>query len=151
MILAMPDHSPILSSTAYCLGLDYSFNMLGIAIGQKLTGTANTLTELKNNQGKVNWQAFDKIIQTWQPQAFILGLPLNMDGTEQHTTQNVKDFATTLSDHYPLPLFYMDERLSTHEASEMLGIKYQTYRKKPSGIDKLAAQLILQSWLNQQK
>jgi putative Holliday junction resolvase len=155
----MPDY-PI---TATFLGFDYSQNKIGIAVGQRLTGTASSLTTLISHNKKIDWSGIEQLIEQWRPIAFIIGLPLTMDGEEQETTEAVKIFGNQLNERYNLPIHFMDERLTSREASHLLGYEGLTSprrhskpgkkvkKKKQYGhdIDQLAAQLILQSWLNE--
>ncbi|MCK5697978.1 MAG: Holliday junction resolvase RuvX [Gammaproteobacteria bacterium] len=149
--------------TSTFLGFDYSQNKIGIAVGQRLTGTANPLTTLLSPHKHINWSGIDNIIEQWHPVALIVGLPLTMDGEEQETTQAVKIFGKQLNKHYNLDIHYMDERLTSREASHLLGYdgitsprryskpgkKVKKNKRQGHDIDQLAAQLILQSWLNE--
>lgn len=162
---SIPETQDSLSRQARLLGFDYSQNKIGIAVGQSLTNTASALTTLICVHKKINWVAIDELIQQWKPDACVVGLPLNMDGTEQHTTQLAKDFGQQLKGRYHLPVYFMDERLTSREASQMLGYGGYTSPRRQSrkgkkinkkqqlghGIDQLAAQLILQDWLNQRQ
>lgn len=155
----MPDY-PL---TSTFLGFDYSQNKIGIAVGQRLTGTASSLTTAVSHNKKIDWPGIEKLLDQWHPVAFIIGLPLTMEGEEQETTQAVKIFGQQLNKRYNLPIHYMDERLTSREASHLLGYEGHTSprrhskpgkkvkKKKQQGhdIDQLAAQLILQSWLNE--
>jgi len=149
--------------TSTFLGFDYSQNKIGIAVGQHLTGTANALNTLISRNKKIDWPGIESLLEQWHPVAFIVGLPLTMDGEEQETTEAVKLFGQQLNKRYHLPVHYMDERLTSREASHLLGYEGHTSprrhskpgkkvkKKKQHGhdIDQLAAQLILQSWLNE--
>ena len=160
----MPETAALLSKQARLLGFDYSQNKIGIAVGQRLTNTASGLTTLLCQHKKIDWAAMDELFSEWNPDACIVGLPLNMDGTEQDTTQLAKNFGKQLKSRYNLPVYFTDERLTSREASQMLGYGGHTSpRRQPRkgkkvkpqqqhghDIDQLAAQLILQDWLNQQ-
>lgn len=149
--------------TSTFLGFDYSQNKIGIAVGQRLTVTASSLTTLINHNKKIDWSEIELLLEQWRPVAFIIGLPLTMEGEEQETTETVKIFGKKLNERYNLPVHYMDERLTSREASHLLGYDGLTSprrhskpgrkvkKKKQQGhdIDQLAAQLILQSWLNE--
>ena len=149
--------------TSTFLGFDYSQNKIGIAVGQRLTGTANSLTTLISRNKKIDWPGIERLLKEWRPVAFIIGLPLTMDGEEQETTEAVKIFGNQLNERYNIPIHFMDERLTSREASHLLGYEGHTSprrhskpgrkvkKKKQQGhdIDQLAAQLILQSWLNE--
>ena len=146
------------------IGLHYSKRKIGVATGQSLTNTASPLTTIINgDQGQINWPQLDEIISQWKPVAIVLGLPLNMDGTEQDTTIAVRKFAQLLKKRYDITIHLMDERLSSREASHILGYdgitsprrnskagkKVKKNARKGNDIDSVAAQLILQSWLSE--
>ena len=118
-----------------------------MAVGQTETKTAQPLTTIKARHGIPHWDDIKKLIQTWQPQALIVGIPLNMDGTEQPLTQKAKRFATELKMHYKLPVYFVDERLTSVEARSRLFASggYKALDKK--SINSTAAQLILERWL----
>ena len=145
------------------LGFDYSQNKIGIAVGQRLTNTATALTTIITHNKKINWSDIEQLLEQWHPVALIIGLPLTMTGEEQETTEAVKIFGNQLYERYNIPIHFMDERLTSREASHLLGYEGLTSprrynkpgkkvkKKKQQGhdIDQLAAQLILQSWLNE--
>lgn len=129
------------------LGFDFGLKRIGVAVGQSLTRSANALVTLNAVKDKPDFDAISKLIEQWQPAALIVGLPLNMDGTDTHVTARVRRFCNQLRERYQLPVHLMDERLSTHEAERLLA---QSGSKRGNDSDKLAAQLILQSWLESQ-
>lgn len=133
------------------LGFDFGTKRIGVAIAQELTGTANPLTTLKAVKNKPDWQNITKIINEWQPDLLIIGLPLHMDGSEQPMTAAAKRFSNQLNGRYNIPIALMDERLSSNEAKSI--IKERTnassvFQHKEQ-IDMISAQLILQSWITQ--
>ena len=138
------------SSSNILLGFDFGTKHIGIAVGQTITKTARALTSIKAIAGIPEWPVLDSLVKTWQPEAFIVGIPLNMDGTEQPLTQLAKKFSDLLRERYKIPVYDMDERLTTVAAKEQLFTKggYRALRKDK--IDSQAAQLILQGWLKQQ-
>lgn len=159
----MPENDPICyPSASTFLGFDFSQNKIGVAVGQRLTGTASALTTLVSHHKKTDWNGLDELLKQWRPVALIIGLPLTMDGEEQETTELVKTFGNQLNERYNLPIHYMDERLTSREASHLLGYdgitsprrynkpgkKVKKHKQQGHDIDQVAAQLILQSWLN---
>ncbi len=128
------------------LGFDFGLRYIGVAIGQCFTRTASPVTTLTARQGEPHWPDIDKLIKTWQPDAIVVGVPLNMDGTEQAITQAAKTFAAALEAHYHLPVFGMDERLSTREAKEKIFAQHGYKGLSRKAINEVAAQLILESW-----
>lgn len=78
------------------ISFDFGIKSIGIAIGQNITGTASLLHAVKSNKGIPNWYLIKKTLITWQPEQAIIGLPLNMDGTEQEMSIKAKIFANQL-------------------------------------------------------
>jgi len=132
------------------LGFDFGEKNIGIAVGQDLTKTANPLTVIKAKGGKPQWAEIQVLIDEWNPEILVVGLPLNMDGTEQAMTLAAKKFGNRLHAQFKLPVEWQDERLTTFEALEQLGIHDKMQSKNRGDVDKISAQLILQSWLDQQ-
>lgn len=133
-----------------CLAFDFGMKSIGVAIGQSVTGTSSPLKALSAKDGIPNWDKVSAFIEEWQPNVLLVGLPLNMDGTEQSITQNVKRFAGRLKHKYNLPVHLHDERLSTVDAKarlfELGGFKKLGKEK----VDSVSACLIYESWLDSQ-
>lgn len=129
------------------MSFDFGMKSIGVALGQEITGTASPLAALQARDGIPDWDKLALLIKEWQPNELLVGLPLNMDGTEQAITQNVKRFASRLKHKYNLPVHLHDERLSTVDAKEKLfalgGYKKLTKEK----VDSVSACLIYESWL----
>lgn len=125
------------------LAFDYGEKRIGVAVGQTLTATASPLTTLAARFGKPDWNKVQTIIDQWRPDALVVGLPLNMDGTEQKATKEARRFARRLQKHHPLPMHFADERLSTREARDR-----EHERMPREGRDAVAAQVILEGWMN---
>ena len=127
------------------LGFDYGLRRIGVAIGQQLTGTASALATIHARDGKPDWDRISELIRAWRPGALVVGLPLQADGSDSGFTRNVRRFIRQLEDRYKLPVFAMDERLSSYAAAQ------REWNEKPGvksrGIDAAAAKEILQSWL----
>lgn len=139
-----------MSQARTILGFDFGLKNIGVAVGQELTSSANPLTVVKAREGIPNWDEIQTLIQQWQPQLLVVGLPLNMDGSEQEMTVTARRFGNRLNGRFHLPVVWQDERLSTYEALEQLGVRDKMQAKNRSDVDRISAQLILQSWLNQQ-
>src|SRR5690606_27751477 len=87
-----------------------------------------------------DWQALARLIEDWAPDALVVGLPITADGKPHALAPAVQRFARRLEGRYGLPVHMVDERLSSHEAES---------RVSPArlGIDAVAAQLILETWM----
>jgi putative Holliday junction resolvase len=130
-------------------GFDFGMKRIGVAVGQTVTKSANPLQTLQANKGIPQWDILTKLINKWRPDALIVGIPLNMDGTEQPLTQAAQKFAASLRDRFKLPVYGMDERLTSVEAKARLFSEGGYKALKNAEIDSIAAQLILQNWLAQ--
>jgi putative Holliday junction resolvase len=126
------------------LGFDFGTRRIGVAVGQELTRTATALTTLNSRDGGPDWAAITRLIEEWQPDALVVGLPLNLDGSESESSRLARRFGNRLAGRYNLPVFTADERLSSSEAETLLA---EQGRFDKADIDRLAAQLILQGWL----
>ncbi|MCX4189789.1 Holliday junction resolvase RuvX [Methylophaga sp. OBS3] len=139
-----------MTTVSTVMGFDFGMKNIGVAVGQKLTGTASALVALKARDGIPDWQLIENLIQQWQPQQLVVGLPLNMDGTEQQMTASARKFGNRLNNRFNIPVAWQDERLTTFEAVSSMGLKNKFQSAKRSDVDRMSAQIILQSWLDQQ-
>lgn len=128
------------------LAFDFGTNSIGCAVGQSITGTAQGLPAFKAQDGIPNWEIIGNVIQEWQPDLLVVGLPLNMDGTEQPLTQRAKKFANRLNGHFNIPIALQDERLTTVEARSEIFERGGFRALKKSKVDSISACLILESW-----
>ena len=129
------------------LGFDFGKKHIGVAVGQTITATARPLTSLKAIDGVPDWNEVEKLIQQWQPEALVVGIPINMDDTEYWLTDAAREFAEKLTEKTKLNVHQIDERLSTVEAREQLFEQGGFKALKKSAIDSLSAKLILETWL----
>ena len=129
------------------LGFDFGTRRIGVAVGQTVTGTARPLTTLNAQHGQPNWDQVSALIREWQPAALVLGVPVHMDGSEHERTDAARRFGNQLNGRYGLPVHWVDERLSSEEAERQL--KKRCPGESKPDIDAVAAQVILQTWLDQ--
>ena len=129
------------------LAFDYGTQSIGVAFGQSVSGTAQAVCVLKAQDGIPNWDQIEKLIEDWQPDVFVVGLPYNLDGTESELLTRAVKFANRLNGRFQIPSFGMDERLSSKAAIEQV-VEDGNINKK-SAIDDIAAQIILQNWFNE--
>lgn len=139
-------------SSRTLLGFDYGLKRIGVAVGQELTRTANALTTVQATDGKPDWDVITRLIEQWQPDAVVVGLPLNMDGTFHELSYRAKRFGNQLHGRYNLRAYFIDERLSSLEAEHLLNtnLAQQSRKSQPGDIDKMAARVILETWLAEQ-
>lgn len=130
------------------LGFDFGTKRIGVAVGNTLTGSARPLTVLKASDGAPDWEQVAKLVAEWQPSQLVVGLPLNMDGTESELSTRAQRFANRLGGRLRLPVAVIDERLSSFEARGELLRAGPGQRGKPE-VDALAATIIVETWLTE--
>ena len=129
------------------MGFDFGTRSIGIATGQEVTGTASPLTPLKAKEGIPDWVQLEKLLKEWQPDLLIVGLPLNMDGTEQEMTVRARKFGQRLHGRFGFQVEFKDERLTTTDAKARLFEQGGYKALGKSRVDAVSAQLILESWM----
>ncbi|WP_434950885.1 Holliday junction resolvase RuvX [Shewanella sp. HL-SH4] len=132
------------------LGFDYGTKSIGIAIGQAITASASPLMSIKAVDGIPNWDDIGKLITEWQPDLVVVGLPLNMDGTEQEMTQRARKFANRINGRFGIKVATQDERLTTADAKARL-FEFGGFKALSKGqIDAVSAVLIVESYFENQ-
>lgn len=129
------------------LGFDFGMRNIGVATGQSLTGNASPLPTLIAKAGVPEWKQVDNLIKQWHPLALIVGRPTCINDEVLYTTKASEKFAKSLRERYALPVYLVDERLSTKEAKSRLFEKGGYRKIKKTEIDGIAACIILEQWL----
>ena len=124
--------------TGLAMAFDFGTTKIGIAVGQKITGTATPVAIVKARDGIPQWLVIDQLVEEWQPPVLVVGLPINMDGTKSDMSKAASRFSRRLHGRYGIGVELMDERLTTFEAREF---------ETPDQLDAIAAKLILETWL----
>ena len=131
------------------LGFDFGSKKIGTAVGQTITATASPLVTIRSINHNPNWQIITQLIQEWRPIGLVVGISRQSDGTDNPITPRMIKFCRQLEGRYQLPVFQQDETLSTFEAKQLLFDEVNVNATKLWEVqDQLAAQLILQTWLN---
>lgn len=132
------------------LGFDFGTRKIGVAVGHLETGIASPLQTLVAVRQKPDWLTISDLITTWQPCGLVVGVSHQMDGSENPVTPRIMRFCRQLEGRYGVPVYQVDESLTTFEAKQLLfdeiGVNATTLWKVQ---DQVAAQLILQTWLNE--
>ncbi|WP_369798218.1 MULTISPECIES: Holliday junction resolvase RuvX [Methylobacter] len=137
------------ASTDTYLGFDFGNKKIGVAVGQTTTGTASPLQTIRSINQAPNWDIIGKLIQQWRPAGLVVGVSRQADGSDNPVTPRMLKFCRQLEGRYQLPVYQQDESLSTFEAKQMLFDEVGVNAAKLWEVqDQLAAQLILQTWLN---
>lgn len=132
------------------IAFDFGNRCIGVAIGQELTKTAHPLMSFHAKEGIPDWQKIAKLFSEWKPNLVVVGLPLNMDGTEQETTIQARKFANRLHGRFGISVVLQDERLSTVEARAHLFARGGYRALNKARVDAASAVIILESWFAQQ-
>lgn len=122
------------------LGFDYGMRRIGVAVGQTVTRTASPLATLPARDGQPDWTAVRRLIDTWQPDVLVVGLPTTADGSPHALAAPITRFARRLAGRFGLAVEFVDERLSSHAAAALAC-------DSRHGVDAHAAALILETWL----
>lgn len=133
---------------ATLMGFDFGLARIGVAVGETETRLAQALTVV---HGEANAQRFGeiaKLLAEWKPQRLVVGLPSSLEGEETEMTARCRRFANQLNGRFGLPVSLVDERLSSAEAETMLRELKMGWRERKQHLDALAAQRILQSFLD---
>lgn len=128
------------------LGFDFGKKYIGIAVGQEITGSATPLGSVKANNGIPNWDTIEKYLKEWQPDLIVVGLPLNMDGSEQQLTLDARKFGNRIKGRFGMQVEFQDERLTTADAKEQLFARGGYRNLKKDNIDAESAKLIIESY-----
>ena len=136
-----------MTSNELIMGFDYGTKKIGVAIGQRVTRTANPVAIVRAENGKPDWTHVERLVDEWRPQQFVVGLPLNMDDSESEMSKLATRFSSQLQARFSIPVHCMDERLSSFEARQN---ETENRSSRRAEFDDAAAALILESWLRQQ-
>jgi len=130
------------------LGLDYGEKRIGVAVCDELGITAQGLPTIIRKTKKHDLEIFANIIRDYNVEKIVIGYPLRLDGSEGIQCEKVNRFATLLNKIFSLSVIKWPETLSTKEAEEILINSGVSWRKRKKEVDRLAACLILQSYLD---
>tara|TARA_B100001559_G_scaffold15683_1_gene13422 strand:+ start:4013 stop:4426 length:414 start_codon:yes stop_codon:yes gene_type:complete len=136
---------------ATILGIDYGKKYIGYAIGNDITLSSSTQgTIIYKNQKKL-FQEIQDLVYEWEVKLIILGLPINMDDTESKMSKEVRSFQKKIEKFLNIECKLHDERLSSFEAKHQMDTIKKNKMQPTTGIDALAAKVILESWLREKK
>ena len=122
------------------LAFDFGLKSIGVAVGQSITRTASPVATIAARGGTPRWEAVDAVVESWRPARLLVGLPLNMDGSESEMSARARAFAQLLEERYRVAVVLVDERLTSVEARELSDDITERHA--------IAARLIAESWLN---
>jgi len=129
------------------LGLDVGARRIGVAVSDPLGITAQGLETLHRKNKKHDFQFLERIIREYEVREIVVGLPLRMSGAEGTQAEKIQAFAEDLRKRFELPVHLWDERLTSAEANRLLRETDLSIEKRGKAVDRMAAILILQGWM----
>lgn len=150
-VLALDAYSAVLRPGERLIGIDVGTKTLGLALSDVGRMIASALETIRRTKFKIDAVRLLEIATEHRIGGFVIGLPLNLDGTQGPRAQATRAFARNLAVLTPLPLLLWDERLSTAEVERMLISNDTTRQRRAEVIDKLAATIILQGALDRMR
>ena len=133
------------------LALDVGRKRIGLAVSDELGITAQGIQTLERTRIREDLAKLKDIATLWNVQAVLVGRPLHMSGRESRQSEYTSEFAQRLGAHLGLPVTFWDERLTSAEAQRMLRQAGATPEKRKRAVDRLAAVLLLESYLQNRR
>jgi putative Holliday junction resolvase len=131
------------------LGLDVGSRRIGVAVSDPLGITAQGLETLQRRNKRHDYEHLQRVIREYQVKEIVVGLPLRMSGAEGIQSEKMRAFAEELKKKFGLPVHLWDERLTSAEANRFLRETEMSIEKRGKAVDRMAAVLILQGWMEQ--
>jgi putative holliday junction resolvase len=129
------------------LGLDVGSKRIGIAVSDPLGFTAQGLETLQRRNKRLDFEALAELVRTYNVAEIVVGFPLRMSGEEGVQAERMQRFAEELRARLKLPVHLWDERLTSAEANRLLRETEMSIQRRGQVVDRMAAVLILQSWM----
>ncbi|MDF2366521.1 Holliday junction resolvase RuvX [Sneathiella sp.] len=149
MLLDNPTHlKHLLPLDKRLLGMDPGTKTIGLAISDPALKIGTPLMTIKRTKFKADAEEIRKIIEKWSIGGFVIGLPVNMDGSEGPRCQSIRQFQKNLEEYFDLPMCFWDERLSTVAVTRSMIDADASRAKRAKAVDKMAAAYILQGALD---
>jgi putative holliday junction resolvase len=130
------------------LGLDVGSKTIGMAVSDPLGITAQGLETLRRQNKRLDFGQLERVIKDYEVTEIVVGLPLRMSGVEGIQAEKMQGFAEQLRQRFQLPVHLWDERLSSAQANRVLRDSEMSIKRRGEVVDRLAAVLILQSWMD---
>ncbi len=129
------------------LAIDYGSRRMGLAVSDLLGITAQGLETLERKNRRADFGRLERTIREYRVKEIVLGNPLRMSGQEGTQSQKVTEFAEALRQRFQLPVHLWDERLTSAEANRLLRENEVSLKRRAKAVDRMAAVLILQSFM----
>ena len=139
------------ASISRLMGLDVGNRRIGIAVSDLLGITAQGLDTLERRNKRYDLQQLARIIREYNVREIVVGLPRRLSGAESAQTEKVIDFSEQLKKRFEIPVHLWDERLTSVQANRLLKDAELSIEKRAAAVDRMAAILILQSFMDAQQ
>ncbi len=136
---------------ARVLGLDVGSRRIGVAVSDPLGITAQGLETLQRRNKRHDFGQIERVIKQYKIKEIVVGLPLRMSGAEGVQAEKMQGFAEELRKRFRLPVHLWDERLTSAEANRLLRETDLSIEKRGQAVDRMAAILILQGWMESRR
>lgn len=130
------------------LGLDIGSVRIGVAVSDPAGCVASPVTVVDSRDFVQALRAFRELAEDYEPEVIVVGLPLTLAGEEGPQAVTVREVAGRIADDLQIPVEYFDERLSSAEARRSLRSAGLSDREQRGTVDKVAAAIVLQGWLD---
>ena len=132
------------------VAFDFGLKRTGVAVGNTLTGSASPECTLISKDEKPDWEGITKLFKLWKPVQLVVGMPVELDGSENPLRKRIDRFCNQLEGRYSLPVDQENEQFTSLEAAQRLKELRQSGRKRKVSkeeVDKIAATIILENWM----
>lgn len=137
------------------LAFDFGSKNIGVAAcslaAAQLAGVSSELPPLRAKEGIPDWQEIQGLIDSWQADLILVGLPRASDGSDMEITRRARKFGNRLKGMFRREVLFVDETLSTKEAKHEAQARGLDHHYANNPVDSIAARLILETWLNERK
>lgn len=130
------------------LGLDVGSKTIGLAVSDPLGITAQGLETIRRKNKRTDFEQLEKVIRKYEIGEVVVGYPLRMSGAEGTQAEKMQHFAEELRQRFHLPVHLWDERLTSAQANRLLRETDMSIKRRGEVVDRIAAVLILQSWMD---
>jgi putative Holliday junction resolvase len=143
----MHSDRPTLRPRPRVLGLDVGSKTIGLAVSDPLGITAQGLKTIRRKNKRLDFEQLASVIQRYEVSEIVVGYPLRLSGLEGTQSQKMQLFAEELRQKFGLPVHLWDERLTSSQANRLLREADLSIKKRAGAVDRMAAMLILQNWM----
>jgi putative Holliday junction resolvase len=136
-----------MASSERILALDVGTKRIGVAVSDPLGITAQGLETIQRENKRKDLDALRRLLEQYEVREIVIGLPLRLSGAEGTQSEKMRRFASELESHFGITVHLWDERWTSTEANRLLKEAELSIEKRGKAVDRMAAVLILQSWM----